>query len=55
MGVAEHEEEPVNEWQYFCNVHEMYFYKPGPGCIGCACDEADRQYGSKLDERGREK
>ena len=47
MGVADHEIEPVDEWQDFCNVHGTYFYKPGHGCRGCANDEADRQYDSK--------
>lgn len=46
MGVAFHEEEPVDEWEDFCNVHGTY-YLHSVGCAGCACDEADRQHSTK--------
>lgn len=41
MSVAYHEEEPVDEWQGFCNMHGEY-YERQYGCVWCADEQVDR-------------
>ena len=40
--------------EYWCDIHECE-KDIDRRCIECKDDEADRQYDSRLDERGREK
>lgn len=43
MSVAEHEEEPIDEWENFCSIHSQY-YRVGLACGGCLDDSADQQF-----------
>ena len=57
VSIPDHDiDEPVDDGMQWCTVHRQYYYwMQGYGCPGCASDEADRQYDSMRDERGREK
>ena len=52
MGVANHEEEPVDKWQGWCDVHQEYYWYEYR-CTGCSNDGADRAIQDTRDERGR--
>ncbi len=53
MSVTDHEIEPVDEWQGWCDVHEQYYlHLLGYRCTGCANDEADRLFDSWRKRKG---
>jgi hypothetical protein len=53
MGVAPHEEEePSDESDELCEIHGVN-YRVGLVCGECLCEDADRMWQDKLDERGK--
>ena len=52
MGVPDHEVEPVDESENWCDLHACY-YRVGLVCGGCLELEFDRAFQDKLDERGQ--
>lgn len=52
MSVADHEVEPVDEYEGWCEDHQIY-YRREQRCRGCVSDAADRQHDSQREERGR--
>lgn len=53
MGVPDHEIDEPDEDDGCCSIHGCYRDK-GFGCIGCACDEADRCLDSRRSERNED-
>ena len=52
MAVADHEIEPIDEWQGWCDVHQCYWWYEYR-CMGCSNDAVERAIQDKLDARGR--
>ena len=50
MSLADHEIEPVDEWEDFCSTHAQY-YSVWLVCGGCLEDAFDRALQDRLDER----
>lgn len=50
MSVTDFEQEPVDEWQGFCNLHGQY-YERKHGCIWCKDMETERQHDERKGAR----
>lgn len=50
MSLADHESEPIDEWEGYCQTHNVYFYH-GSGCYACSEDAADRRYDERKERR----